>query len=148
MRDPTTRTDGGKARRRRRPVRLGEALIERAIFIGGIAAIILVLMIFVFVFREAFPLLREYSLWRFLTGRGWQPTLAPPTGPWFGLLPNLWGSVLVTAGAVAIAVPLGVATAFYISEIASRTVRDILKPVVELLATVPSVAIGFVGAAA
>jgi len=149
MTDSITKRDGHWRRRRaKKPFRLGEFLIERAIFLGGIASILLVLLIFAFVFREAVPLIREYSLWRFLTGRDWQPTLEPPIGPWFGLLPNLWGSLLVTAGAVVLAVPLGVGAAFYISEVASRNVRDALKPIVELLATVPSVAIGFVGAAA
>lgn len=125
-----------------------EWLIERAIFAGGMASIVLVLLIFVFVFREAFPLLRVYSLTRFLFGRDWQPALAPPTGPWFGLLPNLWGSFLVTAGAVVIGVPLGLGAAVFIAEIAPRFARDTLKLLVELLASVPSVALGFVGAAA
>jgi phosphate transport system permease protein len=78
--------------------RLSERIIQRLIFVGGITSIVLVLLIFFFVFREAIPLLKTYPLSRFLTEPGWQPTLAPPEGPWFGLLPNLWGSVLVSAG--------------------------------------------------
>lgn len=132
----------------RRRVSLKERLIERSIFLGGMASIVLVLLIFAFVFKEAAPLFRTYSLGRFLAERNWQPTLSPPTGPWFGLLPNLWGSVLVTAGAVVLAVPLGVATALYIAEVAPPNLRDMLKPLIELLAGVPSVAIGFVGAVA
>lgn len=128
--------------------RLSERIIQRAIFVGGITSIVLVLLIFFFVFREAIPLLKTYPLGRFLTEPGWQPTLAPPEGPWFGLLPNLWGSILVTAGAVLIAVPLGVAAAIYIAEVAPQWLKDTLKPFVELLASVPSVAIGFVGAVA
>jgi len=125
-----------------------ERLIEKLIFLGGILSIILVLLIFAFVFREGFPLFREYPPEKFFTGKEWQPTLSPPTGPWFGLLPNLWGSFLVTAGAVLLAVPLGVCSAIFIAEVAPKSLRDILKPTVELLASVPSVAIGFVGSVA
>lgn len=125
-----------------------EGLIEATIRVSGVASIVLVLLIFVFVLREGLPLFKVYSLGRFLTERGWQPTLSPPTGPWFGLLPNLWGSVLVTAGAVVVAVPLAVGAAVCLAEVAPTRLKDMLKPTIELLATVPSVAIGFVGAAA
>jgi phosphate transport system permease protein len=127
---------------------IAEFLIERAIFCAGILAIVLVALIFLFVLKEALPLFKTYSVTRFLFGREWQPALAPPQGPWFGLLPNLWGSCLVTAGAIVLGVPLGVCTAIYIAEISPRIARDFLKVIVELLAIVPSVAIGFVGAVA
>ena len=130
------------------PKSIKERIIEKLIFMGGILSIILVLLIFAFVFREGFPLFGEYSPSRFFFGKQWQPTLSPPTGPWFGLLPNLWGSILVTVGAVILASPLGVGSAVFIAEVAPKGLRDILKPVVELLAAVPSVAIGFVGAVA
>ncbi len=125
-----------------------EGVIESAIRVSGVASIALVILIFAFVLREGLPLFKEYPLRAFLTQRGWQPTLSPPTGPWFGLLPNLWGSVLVTAGAVVIAVPLAIGAAVCLAEVAPRSIRDVVKPTIELLATVPSVAIGFVGAAA
>jgi phosphate transport system permease protein len=131
-----------------RRLNIKEYLIEKSIFGGGILSIVLVLLIFFFVLREAHPLLHEYPLSKFVTERRWQPTLEPPQGPWFGLLPNLWGSILVTAGAVIIAIPLGICSAIYISEVAPGWLKTWLKPAVELLATVPSVAIGFVGAAA
>lgn len=125
-----------------------EGVIESAIRVSGVASIALVILIFAFVLREGLPLFKEYPLRAFLTERGWQPTLSPPTGPWFGILPNLWGSVLVTAGAVVIAVPLAIGAAVCLAEVAPRSIRDVVKPTIELLATVPSVAIGFVGAAA
>lgn len=131
----------------RRP-RLVEAAIERLIAAGGYLSIALVVLIFAFVLKEALPLLRTYPLGRFLTERGWQPTLAAPLGPWFGLLPNLWGSFIVTLGAAAVGVPLAVATAVFISEVAPARIKTPLKGLVELLAAVPSVAIGFVGAVA
>jgi len=132
----------------KRRINLKEYLIERSIYAGGILSILLVLLIFTFILREGLPLFREYPAGKFFLGREWQPTLDPPTGPWFGLLPNLWGSILVTAGAVLIAVPLSVGSAIYIAEVAPQRLKDILKPIVEILASVPSVAIGFVGAAA
>lgn len=125
-----------------------ERIIEGAIRVCGVVSVVLVALIFLFVFREGFPLFQEYPVKRFFTERGWQPTLAPPLGPWFGLLPNLWGSFLVTAGATILAVPLGVGAAICLAEVAPRAVRDVIKPVIELMATIPSVAIGFVGAAA
>ncbi len=128
--------------------KIAEPVIEAAIRASGVASIVLVLSIFAFVFREGLPLFSEYPLTKFLTERGWQPTLAPPVGPWFGLLPNLWGSVLVTTGAAMLAIPLGVGSALCLAEASPRILRDILKPIVELVATLPSVAIGFVGAAA
>lgn len=127
---------------------LRERAVEGVVFSGGMASIVLVALIFLFVLKEALPLLKDYPLSRFLTDRGWQPTLAPPEGPWFGLLPNVWGSFLVTAGAVVLSVPLALSTAVFTSEIAPSWLRDMLKPLVELLASVPSVAIGFVGAVA
>jgi len=123
-------------------------VIEASIRICGVASIALVVLIFTFVLREGLPLFKEYSVRSFLTERGWQPALAPPTGPWFGLMPNLWGSILVTAGAVVVAVPLAIGAAVCLAEVAPHRVRDVVKPIIELLATVPSVAIGFVGAAA
>lgn len=132
--------------KRRRALR--ERIVEWVIVGAGMASILLVLLILAFVLREAAPLLRTYSLGRFLAGTRWNPTLSPPAGPEFGLLPNLWGSVLVTAGSIAIALPLALATAVFIGEIAGRRLRDLLKPAIELLATVPSVALGFVGTVA
>lgn len=129
----------------RRLHRLAEKGIERLIFAGGSLSILLVLLIFGFVLKEGLPLFASYSARDFLFGKEWQPALPPPLGPWFGLVPNLWGSVLTTAGAAVIAVTLGVATAVYIAEIAPARVKSAMKGTIELLALVPSVALGFIG---
>lgn len=127
---------------------IGDFIAEKVILIGGLASIVIVLLIFAFVFREGIPLFRTTSPAEFFFGKTWQPTLPPPNGPHFGLLPNLWGSLLVTAGAAVLAIPLGVGTAIFVSRIAPRPLSEVLKATVELLGAVPSVAIGFVGAVA
>ena len=122
-----------------------EFLIEKAILLGGLTAIFLILLIFGFVFQEGFPLFKTYPASHFFFGKMWQPTIEPPM---FGLLPNLWGSFIVTMGAVVIAIPFGVASAVFIAEVAPPKLRDTLKSFVELMASVPSVVLGFVGTTA
>ena len=131
-----------KAGARARRVR--EWLIEGFIRGNALTAIIVLVLIFVFLFREAIPVLGTTSLKDLLTGGKWYPISEPPE---FGLLPLISGSLLVTAGALLIAVPVGIACATYIAEIAKPRVRELLKPVVELLAALPSVVIGFIGLA-
>jgi phosphate ABC transporter permease protein PstC len=123
-----------------------EWLIDRTIFAAGMASVFFVVLILAFLIKEGLPLFSTYSVGKFATGREWQPTLPPPDGPSFGLLPNLWGSFLVTCGAAVLAIPLGLATAVYIGQVAPARVGEVLKGIVEMLGIVPSVALGFVGA--
>ncbi|AKB52211.1 Phosphate transport system permease protein PstC [Methanosarcina barkeri str. Wiesmoor] len=78
----------------------------------------------------------------FLTGKFWYPT---SINRQFGLLPLFFGSLIVTLGAILFAVPLGIAAAIYISEIANPKIADFLKPFIEILAGIPSVVFGFFG---
>ena len=121
-----------------------ERLIAGWIFLCGMTAIAFVVLIFLFVFREAFPLLSAYSPAKFFLGKEWTP--ADEYHPDFGLLPLLLSSLLVTLGAIVLAVPLGVSSAIFIAEVAPRRLRTALKSVIELLAAVPSVVLGFFGA--
>ncbi len=98
--------------------------------------------IMLFLFHEGLPIFKDYSLWDFLTGMYWYPTEEPPT---LGILPLLVGSISVTILASIIAIPLGVLTAIYLAELASTNVRRVVKPILELLAALPSVVIGFFG---
>lgn len=86
---------------------------------------------------------RKNSVKSFFLGREWYPTSAPSAQ--FGILPLILGTIWVTIGAILIAIPLGLATAIYISEVASSRTRSILKPTIELLAGIPSVVYGFFG---
>lgn len=108
----------------------------------GLISIITLGLIVLFLFKEGLPIFETVTLWEFLLGREWYPTYDPPS---FGIFPLIVGSVVVTLCSSLIAVPLGVLAAIYIAELADRRVKELLKPVIELLATLPSVVIGFFG---
>jgi phosphate transport system permease protein len=112
------------------------------IYAVGSLGILVVVLIFVFLFAEAAPALKEQSLGQMLAGRQWRPISTPPL---YGMLPLLVGSLMITATASAIAIPLGLAGAIYVAELASPRPQAVLKPAVELLAAVPSVVFGFIG---
>lgn len=119
-----------------------ERFIEKAIFLSGITAIIIVLLIFVFLFKESISFFSEINFFSAVFGKDWYPISEPPK---FGFLPLLLGSIFVTVGAIVIAVPLGVGAAIYISEVAPPAIKDILKTGIELLAAIPSIVLGFIG---
>jgi len=116
-----------------------EQIITRTIQVAGYSAIGIVLLIFFFLLREGLPALREVSVIAMLTTR-WYPTEG-----YYGILPLLTGSLIVTLGAAMVAVPFGIGTAIFIAEIAPRWMREMLKPIVELLGGLPSVMLGFLG---
>jgi phosphate transport system permease protein len=118
---------------------LHEVLIERAIQTAGISAVLLVALIFLFLIKEGLPAFVQVPLSSLMNTR-WYPIEG-----YFGLLPLIMGSLIVTIGAAAIALPLGLATAIFIAEIAPSWAREFLKPFVEVLAGIPSVVIGFIG---
>ncbi|MBC8141898.1 MAG: phosphate ABC transporter permease subunit PstC [Armatimonadetes bacterium] len=121
---------------------LAEKTITGWIYFCGGLSILFVGLILAFVLKEALPFLREYPFGKFFTGIHWIANGSPAQ---FGMVPLLLSSVMVTLGAVVIAIPLGIMTAIYMSEIAPPQVRDVLKPAVELLAAIPSVVLGFFG---
>jgi len=89
---------------------------------------------------ESLNFFRDVSVWEFLTGTKWSPLLRPQH---FGVLPLLCGTFLVAAGSALIAIPLGLGTAIYLSEYASAPVRAVVKPLIEILAGIPSVVYGY-----
>ena len=116
-----------------------EYIITLAIRISGYSAILFVTLIFYFLLREGLPTLAEVKLSNLFSLRWY------PIENYFGILPLITGSIMVTLGATLVAVPLGIGTAVFISEIAPRWAREILKPLVELLGGLPSVVLGFLG---
>jgi len=120
-----------------------ERAIHGLFFLNGAVVVAVLLGIFVLLVTTSIPAFREISLLEFLGSANWNPTSFVKSS--YGLLAMLVSTFMVTLGALAIAVPLGVGTAAYLSEVASRRVREIAKPVVEILAGIPSVVIGFLG---
>src|SRR5512145_1980802 len=116
-----------------------EFVITRLIKASGYSAIIFVALIFFFLVREGVPTFLETELTSLFSLRWY------PIEDYFGILPLITGSIMVTVGATLVAVPFGIGTAIYISEIAPRWMREILKPLVELLGGLPSVVLGFLG---
>ncbi len=121
-----------------------ERCIESAIAICGISSILLVTLIFLFLVKEGLALFGTASLGDFIGGRRWYPISDPAQ---FGILPLILGSCWVTAGAVVLSVPIGIASALFVSEVATGWAKDVLKTGIELLAAIPSVVLGFVGLA-
>ncbi len=123
---------------------LKEKLIKQAFFLFALVSVVVLGLIVIFLFMEGLPIFRVTSLKDFLFGIEWYPTYDPPD---FGIGALIVGSFAVTLGATVIAVPLGILSAVYISEIAPGPVKEVFKPVVELLAGLPSVVLGFFGMA-
>jgi len=144
----STVTDGGEnvsqslQNRHRISRQLSERGIQAFFFIMSLISIVIVALIFLFLFKEGIPILKSVSMHDFLFGKLWYPTDDPPE---FGIWPMIVGSLSVTFFASAFAIPIGILSAVYVSEIAKHKVKEIIKPVIELLASIPSVVIGFFG---
>ena len=115
---------------------LGRALL----FLVTFSSVLAVLLILIFVIVRSLGFFSSYSLAEFLGSRNWRPTLEEPV---FGAMAIIVGSLYVSVAALVFAVPLGVLAAVFLSDIVSWRVRDVVKPIVEILAAIPSVAYGF-----
>jgi phosphate transport system permease protein len=131
-------TKAGKEKRAKK-FNLVEFTIESLIRTAGISAIVFVALIFFFLIREGAPAFTRVPLSN-LFGKRWYPIFDI-----YGTLPLILGSLVVTVGAVVISLPLGLATAVFIGEIAPDWAREVLKPLIEVLAGIPSVVLGFLG---
>ncbi len=116
-----------------------EFAITRLIKVSGYSAILFVALIFLFLVREGSPALVEIPLPTLFSDRWY------PIEDFFGILPLIGGSLVVTLGAGTVAIPMGLTAAIYIAEVAPRWTREVLKPLVEVLAGLPSVMLGFLG---
>ncbi|MBW2350578.1 MAG: phosphate ABC transporter permease subunit PstC [Deltaproteobacteria bacterium] len=126
----------GKSRQRR------EGAISFFFFFVALTSITILTLIVVFLFWEGLPIFSKVSVHDFLFGRYWYPTDDPAD---FGIFSLIVASLAVTAMSAVISIPLGVMTALYLAESASARLREWVKPIVELLAALPSVVIGFFG---
>ena len=120
-------------------LRWNEFAVEAAIRVLGFSSIGFVLLIFFFLLKEGVPTFFEISPGNLFSTR-WYPTF-----DMYGVFPLILGSILVTVTAIAMAVPLGVGTAVFVGELAPGWAREILKPLIEVLAGIPSVVLGFFG---
>jgi phosphate transport system permease protein len=143
-------SDAVKPKATKRPQRSAvavwsEKLFEWVIRLAGVSAIIFVLAIFFFVFREAVPVFYSdnFSLWKFLFSTEWYPTSASNVR--YGILALIVGTACVSGLAVLIAVPFSLGAAIFVSEFCGPKLKEALKIIIELLAAIPSVVWGFIG---
>lgn len=122
---------------------LKEKAIAAFFQINGLLLIVLLIGIFVLLFRNSVPAFREIGITEILFTKRWNPTSFSLVS--YGILTQVYSTFLVTVGAMIIAIPLGLATAFYLAEVASPQVKNLLKPAIEMLAGIPSVLVGFLG---
>ncbi len=124
--------------------RFKEKMIHGLFFLNGLVAVIVLVGIFALLVTKSISAFREISLSQFLFSANWNPT-ATFVAPSYGIWSMIVSTFMVSLGALCIALPLGIGTAAYLSDVASARVREIVKPIVEILAGIPSVVIGFLG---
>ena len=122
--------------------RIKEKIYKWIFAILAFASLFFLVGIMIVLFKEGTPIFKEVGFFKYLFGTKWYPTYDPPD---FGIFPLIMASLWITAGAVIVCVPLGVGSALYLNEIASFKQRQFLKPIIELLASIPSVVYGFFG---
>jgi phosphate ABC transporter permease protein PstC len=119
-----------------------ERAIGTLLLVAALGALLALALITYFVFQAGVPLIAEVGLWTFLTGTTWNPTAKPPQ---FGLLPMIIGSLWLTFGSLVLGVPLGLAVAIFMVELAPPSLAAVMRPAIQLLAGIPSVIYGFIG---
>ena len=120
--------------------RLGELLIKGWLILCTLVSVITTIAIILLLFGESLDFFRNVSPSEFFFGTRWVPLLEPSS---FGVLPLVWGTFMIMVGAAVIAIPLGLASGIYLSEFASEKMRETIKPLLELLAGIPTVVYGY-----
>lgn len=120
--------------------RVKEKIMELAFLFTAVISIVAVALICIFLFANGYPAIRKIGLWEFLSGKTWRPT-----NQIFGIFPMIIGSLYVTGGALVIGVPMGILMAVFLSRFCPPKLYRILKPIVDLLAGIPSIVYGFFG---
>ena len=111
-----------------------------SLFAVAALSIVAIILIFIFVSKNAIPFFKDQNLLTFLTQNSWHPTADKPE---FGALASIVGTLMVTIVSLIIAVPIGILTAIFLSDMVNHKIRNIIKPIIEILAAIPSVAYGF-----
>ena len=120
--------------------RIKEGIIETTLFLSALSSVFITISIVAVLSYESFGFFKEVPLIEFLTGKEWTPLFAEPK---FGILPLISGTLLTTFIALIVALPLGLTAAVYLSEYAPHRLKEIVKPILELLAAVPTVVYGY-----
>lgn len=121
-------------------MKLREKVMEKVFLLSAIVSIVAVALICIFLFINGIPAMKEIGFLEFLTGSVWKPGNNK-----FGILPMIIGSIYVTGGALIIGVPIGIFTAIFMAKFCPRKIYKGLKPMVDLLAGIPSIVYGFFG---
>ncbi|MFO7980866.1 MAG: phosphate ABC transporter permease subunit PstC [Candidatus Aminicenantes bacterium] len=122
--------------------RIKEKIYKGIFTLLAFASLVFLVGITLTLFIEGLPVFKEVGFFDFIFGKSWYPTYEPPE---FGILPLILGSLWVTFGAVLFCVPIGVGSALFINELAGKRLKAVLKPVIEILAGIPSIVYGFFG---
>jgi len=120
--------------------KITEVAVEKGLLLLALSAIFMLVLIAVFIFVEGTPLIFKTGLRNFILSAKWSPLEGQ-----FGILSMILGSLLITGGSLVLGIPLGLACAIFLSEFVHNKIRAILKPMIELLAGIPSVVYGFIG---
>lgn len=120
--------------------RWGEEAVRSVLFLCALLSVAVTVAIVLVLMKEAVTFLQSVKVWEFLFGTRWTPLLEPRS---FGVLPLVGGTVLIVIGSAIIGIPVGLASAIYLSEYASPRIRGIVKPVLEILAGIPTVVYGY-----
>lgn len=122
--------------------KVSEKLMEFVFLISACVSIISVILICYFIFAGGTTALNKIGILNFLLGKDWSPTNIPPR---FGILPMIMGSIHITIGAVLVGVPIGILAAIFMAKFCPQKLYKILKPLVNLMAGIPSIIYGFFG---
>jgi len=117
-----------------------ERIIHTILFLAGFTCVLTTLAIMEILVMESWQFFQKVSIVEFLTSTDWSPLFEPPG---YGILPLVSGTLTTSAVALAVAIPFGLITAIYLSEFASPRLREIAKPILELLAGIPTVVYGY-----
>jgi len=122
-----------------------EIIMSFVFFICACVSILAIITIAMFLFTGGVPAIREIGVIEFFTGTRWAPDNVYPATPYYGVLPMIAGSAAITLGAIVIGVPIGVFSAIFLAYICPKRLYKVIKPIINLLAGIPSVVYGFFG---
>jgi phosphate transport system permease protein len=120
--------------------KFSEMIIEKFLLLFAIISILTTAAIVLTLFGESSKFFQEVTITEFLTSKVWTPLMEPSN---FGIMPLFVGTMIIAIGASIVAIPIGLGTAIYLSEYAPKKVRAVVKPVLEILAGIPSIVYGF-----